>query len=124
MNLNRYNSWAVVTAECSIDSKAFSIIKELQDKEFKVVAIDENLKPIDGVEVYESLKDVPYNVDIVAIIEKYTMIESIFDEMELLDIKNMWFEDGSFNVSIIKKAKELKLNIEYESDLYKGLKEI
>jgi len=108
MNLNRYNSWAVVTAECSIDSKAFSIIKELQDKEFKVVAIDENLKPIDGVEVYESLKDVPYNVDIVAIIEKYTMIESIFDEMELLDIKNMWFEDGSFNVSIIKKAKELK----------------
>ncbi|MCR1954461.1 CoA-binding protein [Clostridioides mangenotii] len=124
MNLNRYNSWAVVTAECSIDSKAFSIIKELQDKEFKVVAIDENLKPIDGVEVYESLKDVPYNVDIVAIIEKYTMIESIFDEMELLDIKNMWFEDGSFNVSIIKKAKELKLNIEYESDLYKDLKEI
>ncbi|MBS5787338.1 MAG: CoA-binding protein [Clostridioides difficile] len=124
MNLNRYNSWAVVTAECSIDSKAFSIIKELQDKEFKVVAIDENLKPIDGVEVYESLKDVPYNVDIVAIIEKYTMIESIFDEMELLDIKNLWFEDGSFNVSIIKKAKELKLNIEYESDLYKGLKEI
>ncbi len=124
MNLNRYNSWAVVTAECSIDSKAFSIIKELQDKEFKVVAIDENLKHIDGVEVYESLKDVPYNVDIVAIIEKYTMIESIFDEMELLDIKNMWFEDGSFNVSIIKKAKELKLNIEYESDLYKGLKEI
>ena len=119
MNLNRYNSWAVVTAECSIDSKAFSIIKELQDKEFKVVAIDENLKPIDGVEVYESLKDVPYNVDIVAIIEKYTMIESIFDEMELLDIKNLWFEDGSFNVSIIKKAKELKLNIEYEYvDLY------
>ncbi|GAA0238575.1 CoA-binding protein [Metaclostridioides mangenotii] len=124
MNLNRYNSWAVVTAECSKESKAFSIIKELQDKDFKVVAIDENLNPIDGVEVYESLKDVPNNIDVVTIVEKYTMIESIFDEMELLDIRNLWFEEGSFNAAILKKAKELKLNIEHESDLCRELNDL
>lgn len=121
MNINKYNSWAVVTSECNGDSKVFSIINALKDKELSVVAIDEKLKPVDDIVVYESLKDVPYNVDTVVIAEKYTMMGSILDEMELLDIKNLWFEEGTFNADILKKAKELKLNVEHEASLYSEL---
>ena len=49
-------------------------------------------------------------------------LTDIIDEMELLDIKNIYFEKGSYTEYILKKAKEAKLNIVNFVDLYEELK--
>ena len=48
-------------------------------------------------------------------------MDVILEEVELLDIQNMWFEKGSFSEMMIKKTKDLKLNIEYNLSLYDEL---
>ena len=76
----------------------------------------------DKLHVYESLKDIPHNVDIVAIIKESIHNYCIIDEMELLDIKNIYFEKDSYTEYMLKKAKEAKLNIVNFVDLYEELK--
>ncbi|ENY8306426.1 TPA: CoA-binding protein [Clostridioides difficile] len=121
MNLLKCDSWAVILNNSDKESKAYKILDELKRNMYKVVAIDEEKKTIEGIDVYECLKDVPHNIDVVAIIDKQSKMDVILEEVELLDIQNMWFEKGSFSEMMIKKTKDLKLNIEYNLSLYDEL---
>ncbi|MGX9757071.1 CoA-binding protein [Clostridioides difficile] len=121
MNLLKCDSWAVILNNSDEESKAYKILDELKKNMYKVVAIDEEKKNIDGIDVYECLKDVPHNIDVVAIIDKQSKMDAILEEIELLDIQNIWFEKGSFSEMIIKKTKDLKLNVEYNLSLYDEL---
>ncbi|MGL5312014.1 MAG: CoA-binding protein [Peptostreptococcaceae bacterium] len=122
MSLLRFNSWAVLINNAEIDLKEFEIIQALKKQKCKVVAINEDQISIDGVEVYESLKDVPYNIDVVVILDEAVETYVALEEMELLDINNVWFEKGCNNENALKKAREMKLNIEYKFSLIKELK--
>ncbi|MDB0441288.1 CoA-binding protein [Clostridioides difficile] len=121
MNLLKCDSWAVILNNSDEESKAYKILDELKKNMYKVVAIDEEKKDIDGIDVYECLKDVPHNIDVVAIIDKQSKMDAILEEIELLDIQNIWFEKGSFSEMVIKKTKDLKLNVEYSLSLYDEL---
>lgn len=121
MNLLKCDSWAVILNNSDEESKAYKILDELKKNMYKVVAIDEEKKNIDGIDVYECLKDVPHNIDVVAIIDKQSKMDAILEEIELLDIQNIWFEKGSFSEMVIKKTKDLKLNVEYNLSLYDEL---
>ncbi|MGL6106788.1 CoA-binding protein [Romboutsia sp.] len=122
MNLLRYNSWAVLIKDKSQESIEYKVIEALMEKKHTVVGIDANKNYIDGVEIYESLKDVPYNIDVVAILEQSIDVYSILEEMELLDIKNIWIDKDSCNEQILKISKDMKLNVENKLNLYKELK--
>lgn len=110
MSLLKYTSWAVLIKDIE---KKYKLIEVLKSKGYKVVGINEVVGIVDGIEVYESLKDVPHNIDVVGILEESMDTFAILDEMELLDIVNIWFEKDSCNDEVIRKAKGLKLNIEY-----------
>ena len=99
-----------------------NIANLLKENNYNVVGINLNNYKSDKFHVYESLKDIPHNVDIVAIIKESIHNYCIIDEMELLDIKNIYFEKGSYTEYILKKAKEAKLNIVNFVDLYEELK--
>ena len=122
MNLLKQKSWAVVIIDENEDSKEIKIINLLKENNYNVVGINLNNYKSDKFHVYESLKDIPHNVDIVAIIKESIHNYCIIDEMELLDIKNIYFEKGSYTEYILKKAKEAKLNIVNFVDLYEELK--
>lgn len=122
MKLLNYNSWAVVIKDIDEDRRAQKLIEKLKEKEYKVVAISAKVKHMDEIEIYESLKDVPHNIDVVAIVEESVDNYLILDEIELLDIENIWLEKGSYSEEMIKRAKNMKLNIEYDSSLYKELR--
>lgn len=122
MSLLRFDSWAVLINNAEIDLKEFEIIQALKKQKCKVVAINENQISIDGVEVYESLKDVPYNIDVVVVLNEAVETYVALEEMELLDINNIWFEKDCNNENALKKAREMKLNIEHKFSLIKELK--
>lgn len=122
MSLLRFNSWAILIKDANLDSKEYEIIQTLKKHKCKVVAISENQINIDDVDVYESLKDVPYNIDVVVVLDETVETYAMLEEMELLDIKNIWFEKGCQHENALKKARDMKLNIEYKFSLVKELK--
>lgn len=122
MSLLRFNSWAILIKDANLDSKEYEIIQALKKHKCKIVAINENQINVDGVEVYESLKDVPYNIDVVVVLDESVETYVMLDEMELLDIKNIWLEKDCNNENVLKKARDMKLNIEYKFSLTKELK--
>lgn len=122
MNFFKYDSWAVVTNDFSMNGNAYSVISFLKQNGYKVIGIysDKNVNNC-NIDVYESLKDVPHNIDVVVIIDEIKDTYAILDEMELLDINNIWFEQDSYNESMIKKAKSSKFNITYGVSLCREL---
>lgn len=119
MNLLKYHSLAIVIDDEKEIDKVYRMIDMLESKEYKVVCINKNNYNIVDTQTYESLKDVPHNIDVVIITRLSLQTYEILDEIELLDINNIWFEKGSCNESMLKKAKELKLNISYDLSLFK-----
>jgi len=114
MNLLKQKSWAVVIIDENEDSKEIKIINLLKENNYNVVGINLNNYKSDKFHVYESLKDIPHNVDIVAIIKESIHNYCIIDEI--------YFEKGSYTEYMLKKAKEAKLNIVNFVDLYEELK--
>lgn len=114
MSLLKYDSWAVLIKDIN---KQYKLIEFLKSKDYNVVGINEMVGTVNGIEIYESLKDVPHNIDVVGIVEDSINTYAILDEMELLDIVNIWFEKDSYNEEVIRKSKAMKLNIEYNSKL-------
>lgn len=113
MSLLKYHSWAVVIKDIN---KQYEIVETLKNKGCKVVGINKIPGNSNGIEIYESLKDVPHNIDVIGIIEESSDIYMILEEMELLDISDIWFSKNSYSDECIKKAKSMKLNIEYNLD--------
>ncbi|MGL4913208.1 MAG: CoA-binding protein [Romboutsia sp.] len=122
MNFFKYDSWAVVAKDYSMNGNAYSIINFLKKNGYKVIGIDSD-KNINScnINLYESLKDVPHNIDVVVIVDEIIETYAILDEMELLDINNIWFEQNSYNELMIKKAKSSKLNVAYGISLSREL---
>lgn len=114
MSLLKYNSWAILIKDIN---KQYKLVEFLKSKGYEVVLINEMVGIVDGIEVYESLKDVPHNIDVVGVVEESIDTYAILDEMELLDIVNIWFEKDSYSEEVIRKAKSMKLNIEYNLKL-------
>lgn len=121
-NLLRYNSWAVLINDVSEDSSAYKIINALKEKKYTVVGISSNKCNIKGIDVYESLEDIPYNIDVVAIVDQPHMISSILEEIELLDIKNIWIDKDICDDKTLNLLKRLKLNIEHKTNIYEEIK--
>lgn len=120
MNFFKYDSWAVVAKDYSSGSKSYKIIELLKNHECNVVGINyENNIQTNNIFIYESLKDVPHNIDVVVIVDETIETYVILEEMELLDINNIWFEKDSYNDLIIKKAKSLNINVIYGISLFK-----
>ena len=111
MNMLKNKSWAVVIIDESEYSKEIKFINLLKKNNCKVVGISFNNYESEEFSTYESLKDVPHNIDIVAILKESVYNYSIIDEMELLDIKNIYFDKDSTTEYILNKAKSIKLHI-------------
>ena len=122
MNLLKQKSWAIVIIDENEDSKEIKIMNLLKEKKYNVVGINLNNYKSEKFDIYDSLKDVEHNIDIVAIFNESIHNYYIIDEMELLDIKNIYFEKDYDTEYILKKAKDAKLNIIKHVDLYKELK--
>ncbi|MGL5348452.1 MAG: CoA-binding protein [Peptostreptococcaceae bacterium] len=121
MSLLRFNSWAILIKGTKIDTKELEIIEELKNQKCKVVGINENRIDVEGIQIYESLKDVPHNIDVVVVVDESVQTYLILEEMELLDINNIWFEKDCNNENTLKRAREMKMNIEYKFSLCKEL---
>ena len=90
MNLLKCDSWAVILNNSDKESKAYKILDELKRNMYKVVAIDEEKKPIEGIDVYECLKDVPPHATVLAHKQPLLVVQKNHSQL-------VWQSDSSNN---------------------------
>ncbi|OGF32991.1 CoA-binding protein, partial [Candidatus Falkowbacteria bacterium RIFOXYA2_FULL_35_8] len=70
---------------------------------------------IGGLRVWHSLKELPEKPDIISIVVPPAVSLQIVEQAKELGFDNLWFQPGSFDEQVIKKAESLNLNIEIEA---------
>lgn len=114
--------WAVVGARPDRETMGYKIPMLLEEKGYTVYLVNPNYDEIDGRKVYSSLLDIGEEVDCVDIIVNPKISLKVLDEVAQLGIKYVWFQPGTIDKDVIKKAREY--GIEYVKDcVYATLKD-
>ena len=107
----QHKKWAVIGASNKKDRYGYKILKKLQQHNYEVYAINPGCENIELAKCYKGLKQLPNLVECVNMVVNPKISMQVLDTINELKIKNVWFQPGSFNKEVIKKANELNLNI-------------
>ena len=91
------------------------VAKYLQSVGYKIVPVYPKEDIILGEQVYRSLSEIPFNIDIVDIFRKPDAIAKVVDEVLVLknekNIKTVWFQLGLSNNEAAQKALDNGLKV-------------
>ena len=76
----------------------------LIDKGYKVVGVNPTKPEIDGIEVYEKLTDIPFQVDLVDVFRRSEAIPEIIPDVLEIKPKYLWLQLGIKNDEAVKPA--------------------
>lgn len=107
-------SWAVVGATQKKDRYGYKIYKILKDHDYKVYGVSPNYDELEGDKLYKSISDLPEKVDVVDMVVLPKIGMNILEEVKDAGIRYVFFQPGTYNDEILKKADEL--NLEYLTD--------
>ena len=113
--------WAVIGFTDDKNRYGYKIFKKLKDKGYIVYGVNPKFDEIDGIKVYNSIKDVPEKVDCISMVVNPKIASKALDEIAELGIKYVWFQPGTFDDDVINKAKNLNLEIIYYECVYVDL---
>lgn len=103
--------WAVIGASPSKDKFGYKIYKILKDNDYKVYPVNPGYEDINGDKCYKSIEDLPEVPDVIDFVVPPKISLLALDEAKEKGVKNVWFQPGTFNEGVIKKAKENDFNI-------------
>ena len=106
--------WAVVGVTKKKERYGYKIWKILKEHDYKVYGVSPNYDEIEGDKLYKTISDLPEKVDVVDMVVSPKIGMEILDKIKEAGIRYVFFQPGTYNDEIIKKAKELEL--EYLTD--------
>ena len=107
-------TWAVVGVTKKKERYGYKIWKILKEHDYKVYGVSPNYDEIEGDKLYKTISDLPEKVDVVDMVVSPKIGMEILDKIKEAGIRYVFFQPGTYNDEIIKKAKELEL--EYLTD--------
>ena len=88
------------------------VAKYLQSQGFKIVPVYPKGDNILGEKVYNSLKEIPFEIDMVDIFRKPAVLDSIADVcIERGDVKVFWAQKDIVNNKALQKAKDAGMKV-------------
>jgi predicted CoA-binding protein len=88
------------------------VAKYLQSQGFKIVPVYPKGDNILGEKVYNSLKEIPFEIDMVDIFRKPAVLDSISDVcIERGDVKVFWAQKDIVNNKALQKAKDAGMKV-------------
>jgi predicted CoA-binding protein len=88
------------------------VAKYLQSQGFKIVPVYPKGDKILGEKVYNSLKEIPFEIDMVDIFRKPAVLDSIADVcIERGDVKVFWAQKDIVNNKALQKAKDAGMKV-------------
>ncbi|MGE5456975.1 MAG: CoA-binding protein [Methanococcaceae archaeon] len=73
------------------------IARFLKNNGYNVVGVNPSVKQVDGITVYPSLKDVPFDIDIVDVFRRSELIDEIIPDVLSVKPKVLWLQLGIQN---------------------------
>ena len=103
--------WAVIGASDKKKRYGYKIYKKLLKHDYEVYAINPGCNEIEGSKCYKVLADLPVVVNCINMVVNPKIAIKVLDSIAEFNIKNVWFQPGSFNEEVIEKATSLGLNV-------------
>ena len=114
--LKQSKNIAVVGLSDKPNRESYSIAKYLHNKGYNVAGVNPVLKKdnVDGINVYPSLKDVPFQIDIVDVFRRSELVQELIPDLLDVKPKTVWLQLGIRNEETEQKMNEA--GIEYIDD--------
>lgn len=114
--------WAVVGATNNVEKFGYKIFKFMQDYGLEVYPVNPGITDINGIKCYPSLKDLPKKPEAVDVVVPSRVGEQVVRDCAELGINNVWLQPGADADNVINAAKQLGLNVVYNSCVMVELK--
>ncbi|TJX68720.1 CoA-binding protein [Soehngenia saccharolytica] len=115
-------NWAVIGVTAKKDRYGYKIWKILGEHGYNVYGVSPNYDEIEGVKIYHSIGDIPDKIDVVDMVVAPKISLNVLDEIKEKDIELVFFQPGSYDEEVLKKADELGLSYIIEDCIYATLK--
>ena len=107
-------------AGVSRDSKKFGhlVFKHLREHGYDLCPINPNTDKIDDFKCYTSVKEIPELYDRLLIVTPVSKTQDVLKEAIERGIKQIWIQNKSENMDVIKLAKEKNIDIIYKKCIF------
>ena len=102
---------ALFGASVRPDSLALKLQRRIISRNQTFFPINPKYEEIDGIKAYSDLNVLPETPDLVVFMTNPQISLSFLDQVIVKKVKKIWFQPGSFDDSVIKKAESLGLKI-------------
>src|SRR5262249_29178300 len=77
----------------------------MQDRGYKIIPVNPNIRQALGEEAYPSLLEVPYKIDIVNVFRRPEFVEAVVDHAIQQKIPAVWMQEGVIHQAAAAKAE-------------------
>ena len=102
---------ALFGASVRPDSLALKLQRRIISRNQTFFPINPKYEEIDGIKAYPDLNILPETPDLVVFMTNPQISLSLLDQVATKKVKKIWFQPGSFDDFVIKKAESLDLQI-------------
>lgn len=114
-------NWAVIGASSKPEKISYKIYKSLRENDYQVYPVNKNYDKIDQDKVYKSILDIEASIDVVDMLVNPKIGMEVLDQIRDKGVEYIWFQPGSFDEELLKKADQLGFKYLYDECIYREL---
>ena len=108
--LKKCRKFAVIGLKDDKSKYVYKIYQRLLDEGYEVYGVSSYIDKLDGVKIYQSLLDVPSDIDMAVFVVSKSKGYDYLEECKALNIPYLWFQPGSYDDDFIKKLEKMKVH--------------
>ncbi|OGS44288.1 MAG: hypothetical protein A2539_02220 [Elusimicrobia bacterium RIFOXYD2_FULL_34_15] len=114
--LNQKNI-AIAGSFKSKEKVAYEILLKLKNKGYNVFPVNPNLKDVEGLKCYSTVKDIPLKIDAIDIVTPPVVTEKIVEDCKNKGVKYVWMQPGAESEKAIKFCNDNNIKVIHNSCL-------
>ncbi|MFI6003519.1 CoA-binding protein [Streptomyces sp. NPDC051366] len=105
------DTWAVVGLSNNQDRAAYGVARTLQRFGKRVVPVHPKAETVHGEQGYASLKEIPFEVDVVDVFVNSSLAGAVADEAVAVGAQAVWFQLGVIDEEAFARTREAGLDM-------------
>lgn len=110
----KHNRWVVVGVTPNEEKYGYKIFKTLKQHQYEVLGINPKYKEVEGEAIYSSLNELPEKPECISVVVPPAVSLKLVEEAAEQGIDYIWFQPGTYDNEVLKKAEDLKLKAVYQ----------